>query len=370
MPFALSVGAGVLGTAAAAELWGRFKRRVFALTLDRDTGVQRRAMAPPNVDAVDEYYPGCVEHELATKRELQNERGFLTLRNGFNIFHQSWGPLSGEVKAVVIFFHGYGDHSDFVISLKARALCNLGPMACVGFDMPGHGRSDGLHVHIPDWHDFVGTAREILVEHLLPAIRGRWPGARLFGFGESMGGGVLFSLLVRERDLFQGAIMVCPMLFVSEDILPPFPILKAFLALSNCLPLWPIAPNKDVKQVCNADEKFRAWLLGESKYQRRLIPMAQPRLLTGYNFVTPASEYMRGKIPEFDTPALIIHGGADVVCDHRVSEELFQKMRNADKTFLYPEGVWHMDLFHGGPKMNEGIKARLEAVAAWIVERS
>mmetsp|Transcript_118952 Transcript_118952/g.330471 ORF Transcript_118952/g.330471 Transcript_118952/m.330471 type:complete len:80 (+) Transcript_118952:1-240(+) len=78
---------------------------------------------------------------------------------------------------------------------------------------------------------------------------------------------------------------------------------------------------------------------------------------------------MRSKIPEFDVPTLIVHGGGDTVTDHRVSKELFERMKNPDKEFLSPEGVWHLDLFNGGPSHREGVRERLTAVASWISKR-
>ena len=45
--------------------------------------------------------------------------------------------------------------------------------AAIGVDMPGHGRSDGLWVHIPDWMEFVDAAAV-----RCSASRAARPGAR------------------------------------------------------------------------------------------------------------------------------------------------------------------------------------------------
>merc|ERR1740123_690735 len=71
----------------------------------------------------------------------------------------------------------------------------MGRFAAVAFDLPGHGRSDGLIAHIPCWFEFIDAAREVVVEHLPNVCFKRYPGTKMFGLGESIGGGVLFSLL-------------------------------------------------------------------------------------------------------------------------------------------------------------------------------
>lgn len=266
--------------------------------------------------------------------------------------------------------HGFGDHSDFLIGLKAKALCNMGPFAAVAFDLPGHGRSDGSFVNIPDWHRFVDAAQEVVVSHVKPLIAARWPGARIFGMGESMGGGVLFTMLARDRALLDGAIMVCPMLFVSRELLPGPPILQIFKHIMvPCWPSWPLSPNKEIRDFLFKDPDVKEYVLERSTYHKNLTYTVKPRLATAYELAFCAGDWMRSKIPEFDVPTLILHGGGDVVTDHRVSKELFEKMKNPDRAFLCPDGVMHLDLFHGGPTQREGAKERLIAVVDWVSKR-
>jgi len=307
---------------------------------------------------------------VVASSKTENERGFFTLRSGLNIFYQIWKP-DVEVKAAVLLLHGFGEHSDLSMAHKAKVLCSLGPFVTVAFDMPGHGRSDGLAAHIPDWLDFVDQAREVFLEHLRPLLLERWKGLKIFGLGESMGGGVLFTLLAREKELFDGAILVCPMLFVSRDLFPPWIVLQLFKqVLAPLLPLWPITPTKDLADVCNCDPQMRTFYnVSGAGLHHQIAYKAKARLQTGAELAFVAGEWMRCKIPEYDVPSLIIHGGADAVTDHKVSRELFAGMRHADKEFLYPSDVWHADIFHGGPRCYEACKERFQAVAHWIEER-
>jgi len=349
--------------------WKRFRKWAFEFVADRDTGEQRRRAAPFNVEITKEGVPGSFDIEAAESRALRNERGFFTLRDGRNIFYQTWSPFTGEVKGVVIFFHGFGDHSDFLHGIKAKAICNLGPFATAGFDLPGHGRSDGRSVDIPDWLAFVDSAQEVVVEHLRPLITRQWNAPKVFGFGESMGGGVLFTLLVREKNLFDGAVLICPMLFVSRDMFPPWLVVQLFKhVLANLLPLWPIAPNKKLDALCNSDPAVLHHI-ENTPHDSFIRYRAQPRLSTAITLAFNAGEWMQKKIVEFDTPALIIHGQGDRVTDHRVTKELFANMKHSDKEFLYPQGCWHSDLFHGGPRLREENRERFDAVVTWLEKR-
>mmetsp|Transcript_111103 Transcript_111103/g.321110 ORF Transcript_111103/g.321110 Transcript_111103/m.321110 type:complete len:376 (-) Transcript_111103:370-1497(-) len=373
-PEGLAIVAACAGAACAlllAWLFGQLRARAFARIAERDTGEKRRRLAPPRLDLSMEYLDGDLLHEISLSEDVANQRGFLTLANGENIFYQTWSRQSAAVRAVVIFIHGFGDHCDFLVAHKAKALCNSGPFAAVAFDLPGHGRSDGLYVSIPNWHTFVDAVREVVTEHLKPLIGRQWPQARVFGLGESLGGGVLFSMLVRDRELLHGAIMVCPMLFVCRDLFPPAIVMQFFKrVMVPCVPAWPVSPNKDIKEMLFHDQRVKRYVLEDSKHHKQLAYTSKPRVGTAYELAFPAGEWMQGKIPAFDVPALIIHGGGDTVTDHRVSQELFEKMKHPDKEMLHPDGVWHLDLFHGGPTQREGARERLAAVASWLLKRS
>jgi len=356
-------------------LWKRIKTGAFRQLETKATGEQRRKNCPISEELSIDYIsgmPGAFEVQACGSKQLINERGFITLKSGLNIFYQTWVPVDGNVQAGLVLLHGYGDHCDFQIPIKAQTLCSLEQLACASFDLPGHGRSDGLMTHIPDWLEFVDAAREVITEHLVPKLTKLRKGLKVFGMGDSMGGGVLFSLLARERELFSGAVLVCPMLFVSRDMFPPWLVVQIFKhLLVPALPLWPVAPSKDLSDFLNEDPAVMELCCKGGAKRHGTITMGScpPRLLTAYTLAFVAGDWMKSKIKDYDTPSLIIHGGGDKITDHRVSEDLFKNMQNKDKELLYPEGVWHGDLFHGGPTQYDANKERYEAVVQWIKKR-
>jgi len=360
---------GAAGALLVKLLWAKIRSRAFKPLADRLTGEQRRQHAPIFEEASAGYFPSSYEAQASASVTLENERGFVTLRNGRNIFSQFWWPAH-EVKAALIFFHGIGDHCDFQVALRAKALCSLGRFAAASFDMPNHGRSDGDLVDITDWFSFCDECREVVEEHLKPKFLKRYSGLRFFIIGESMGGGVLFTILAREKELFDGAILLAPMIFVSRDLFPPWIVVQIFKhVMVPLLPTWPIAPNKDIGELCNSDPEV-AKCFNNAPLHAKLIYPTQPRLGTGYQLAFVAGEWMKDKLPEYDVPSLIIHGKADSVTDPNVSKELFERMQQPDKELLMPDGVKHADVLHGGPKMYEDCKGRFQAIAAWIDKRS
>lgn len=98
LPAVACVGAAC--AASASWLSSTVRARVFSVIADRETGECRRKLAPPSVEISKEYLPGDVLNEIAMSKQLNNERSFITLKSGENMFYQTWAPLEGEVKAL------------------------------------------------------------------------------------------------------------------------------------------------------------------------------------------------------------------------------------------------------------------------------
>jgi acylglycerol lipase len=109
------------------------------------------------------------------------------------VFHQSWLP-DGPVRGVVVFVHGYGEHSGLYEPL-ARRLTRDG-IAVHALDTVGHGRSDGERAVITSWDHLVDDARQ-----LANLARAQHPGAPLVLAGHSGGGLAAFLLAQRSPQL-------------------------------------------------------------------------------------------------------------------------------------------------------------------------
>eukprot|EP00403_Amphidinium_massartii_P027728 CAMPEP_0178388348 /NCGR_PEP_ID=MMETSP0689_2-20121128/9543_1 /TAXON_ID=160604 /ORGANISM="Amphidinium massartii, Strain CS-259" /LENGTH=369 /DNA_ID=CAMNT_0020008741 /DNA_START=26 /DNA_END=1132 /DNA_ORIENTATION=- len=359
-------GGGCVALASCA--WKSLEKWSRKLIADCDTGEQRRANTPPHIQ-VSNSYPaeGAYEFQVSKKAAVKNERGFITLKDGTNIFWQMWVPYTfSRPKAGLLFFHGFGDHCDAGLAMRAKALCSLGGFAGITFDMPGHGRSDGLIAYIPSWDAFISSIMEVVVDHLIPKLKALQPTMKIFGLGDSMGGGVLYSLLIREKELFKGAVLACPMLFVHPDLAPPYPVVLVLKhVVRHLIPLWPIVPSKDLEGECWEDPEMLEMIRNWTPHRGLVYGRAKPRLETGYQIFFVGGDWMRANIPEYDTPTLIFHSPQDSVTDYRVSKELYDSMKGTDKMLIDPPNVKHADLFHGGPTKYDETAERMQIVLKW-----
>jgi alpha-beta hydrolase superfamily lysophospholipase len=95
------------------------------------------------------------------------------------LFHRWWVP-SGEPRAALAVIHGVGEHGDryapFAELLTARRA------AVHVMDLRGHGRSDGVRVHVDRWGSYLTDLAAFL--GAVGRVRGACP---VFLFGHSLG---------------------------------------------------------------------------------------------------------------------------------------------------------------------------------------
>ena len=202
--------------------------------------------------------------------ELREVSGFYQLKKatvngveGQRLFHTSLTPADGKVECVFAFVHGYQNHHRWSLMNIMRFYCVQHRAHVIGFDMPGHGLSDGHAVDLRDWHEFVGAAEEIVEALALPQCTALAPAPDrplpLFAQGVSMGGGVVASLALRRPELLSGMILEAPMLYVSDDLKPPKIVLSLFRHVIIKIPglvTWPVAPSKDIEERCFSDPEI------------------------------------------------------------------------------------------------------------------
>jgi pimeloyl-ACP methyl ester carboxylesterase len=118
---------------------------------------ERRALLPPPLIAVDD-------------QQLKQSSGYYQLQGatiagkvGGRLFYTVTTPASGEVRCVITFVHGFADSQGYVHQNTIRAHAQRLGACVIGVDMPGHGLSDGLIVHIPDWFEFIGAGEEAVI---------------------------------------------------------------------------------------------------------------------------------------------------------------------------------------------------------------
>lgn len=129
---------------------------------------------------------------------------------GLSIYYQAWLP-EGDPKAVIIIVHGLGEHSGRYDNL-VNHMVPLG-YALYGFDLPGHGKSDGVREFIEEFEDYADT-----LTTYRKMVEGWQPGKPIFLLGHSMGGLITTDYLIDHSHDFKGAVISAPAITVPDNI--------------------------------------------------------------------------------------------------------------------------------------------------------
>jgi alpha-beta hydrolase superfamily lysophospholipase len=136
--------------------------------------------------------------------QMQHEEGTFTGTGDLSLVWQAWLP-DEPPRAVLVIVHGFGEHCG-----RYRHLVDyLVPrgFAIYGFDLRGHGRSEGQRGAINSWDEF----RED-VARFLHLVREAQPDSPLFLMGHSMGGLIVSNYAVNDQSGLTGVILSSPQL--------------------------------------------------------------------------------------------------------------------------------------------------------------
>lgn len=159
-----------------------------------------------------------------------------------------------------------------------------------------------------------------------------------------MGGAVCTTLALQRPDMIDGMILEAPMLYVSDDLKPPWIIVQLFRHVIIKIPglkTWPVAPSKDILDRCFTDPA----LVAAARKSNPICYESKPRLASAYALAFQATEWMESRLKDVSVPFLILHGDADVVTDPEVSKTLYINACATSKTLKMVPGGKHADTF-------------------------
>ena len=106
-------------------------------------------------------------------------------------YFQGWEPETSP-RAVVCLVHGLGEHTGRYAHVAA-ALNDAG-YAVLGFDLRGHGKSEGLRGHTPSYETLMDD-----IGRLLDEAAQRYPGKAQFIYGHSLGGNLVLNYALETQ---------------------------------------------------------------------------------------------------------------------------------------------------------------------------
>ncbi len=254
-----------------------------------------------------------------------HKEGTLQSVGGLNLYYQSWHP-EGQVRAVLAIVHGLGGHS----GLFGNVVQYFVPKnyTVYGFDLRGHGRSQGQRGHINSWSEFREDVRTFL-----QLIKAQEPGCPCFLLGHSIGAVIVFDYVLRfpaEASALQGVIALSPAL--GPVGVSPFKLSLGRL-LSRVWPRFTLSTGINLSAASSDPAVIAAYAQDRLRHTQ-----GSARLATEY-LATVA--WIREHVAEWRSPLLILHGGADRVALPEGGCAFFQQVTILDKERREYCGVYH-----------------------------
>ncbi|GAB4479703.1 MAG: alpha/beta hydrolase [Anaerolineales bacterium] len=264
-------------------------------------------------------------------------------QDGTQFYARQWTPEKPQ--AAVILIHGHGEHINRYAHV-AQAFNQAG-FALLGFDLRGHGQSEGQRGHTPSYEQMQNDIADFFAQ-----VMRRYPGLPLFFYGHSMGGNLTLNYLLRAQPAVRGAIVTGPWIRLAFE--PPaakialakmMDAISPSFSQSSGLETAALSRNKAVVEAYIADP------LVHSKITSRLF-------LGMY----AAGLWSLEHAAELKVPLLLMHGSADRLTSPAASREFAEKAGSL-VTFKLWDGFYHE--IHNEPEQAEVI----QTMVAWLTAR-
>lgn len=335
---------GLVFCALAFLVLGRFSEAIVTYLFEsHSSATTRRSCYPPGQH--DRPTPAIDPPE--ERREIAEAWAYHKLPDGRRLWWLRLLP-AGRPRAVVLFLHGFEDHSSFSLYNTAKAFAEHTGCVALLVDQPGHGRSDGLHALVTCWEAHMRAVEDwcdavCVPERLAHATAGA-DGERLplplFAFGSSMGGALAISLAMRRPTFFDGLMLIAPMVRLSPRLRPPAHVYAVLQVLSRVPVLCDLAliPRSDRTRLNYA--VAAAWRLEEHLFRNGLAYMGKTRLRTARALLA-ATDHISAHMERLRTPFIVLHGTHDQTTAPEMSKELVRRATSTDRACELVEGATH-----------------------------
>ncbi len=262
--------------------------------------------------------------------------------DGLTLYRQWWLPAN-DPKAVVMLFHGLGEHSGRYTHV-AGAL-NAAGYAVHAVDHRGHGKSEGKPVYVKSYGEFMSDL--VLFRDLVEKAH---PDLPLFVLGHSMGGNLAVGHTLAHQDGLAGLALSGPALKAGDDIKP--------IQIKIIGVLGRVAPGFR-PQALDASSISRDPAVVEAYRNDPLVFTGKMSAGIGWALIERMQQFP-SQYGELRLPILLQHGTADTMANVEGSRELERLAVNATVTSHYYEGLYH-EIFNEPEQ-----QAVLADLVAWL----
>lgn len=259
---------------------------------------------------------------------------------------KAWLP-SELPKAMICLVHGFAEHLGRYEHVGAHMTAQ--GYGLIGFDLRGHGKSEGRRAHAPNFAALLEDARSFIA-----LVSEKFPQIPLFLYGHSMGGNIVANFILRNKPTYlQGVIITSPWLRLSFS--PP--AIKLWLAniMAKIYPQFTEKNELNTQELSHDEEVGKAY-----NADPLVLHTITARLFTE---ITKSGLYAILSAKGFSLPLLLMHGTGDNITSHKASQEFASKV---PQNLITTE--WWADMRH--ELHNEVVKEKVLAkISEWVNER-
>jgi alpha-beta hydrolase superfamily lysophospholipase len=243
--------------------------------------------------------------------------------DGVNIYTREWLP-DEDPRASVVLVHGLGEHCaryDHVAAVFAKNNIRM-----QGFDLRGHGKTDGQRGHIPSFELAMRDIDHFISQAMLTA-----KGKPVILYGHSMGGAmVLYYALLRKPKL-TGIISTSPGIATGTPVNPV--TLAVGQLLYNFAPSFTLPNGLDVNNLSHDPDVIQAY-----KKDPLVTPKVSARL--GLDVINNG-KYILDHAGEFTLPLLLMQGSNDHIVSPEATWQFSRRVPPSLITYKLWEGLDH-----------------------------
>jgi len=239
------------------------------------------------------------------------------------IYYQAYLP-KGDIRGSIIIVHGLGEHSgryDNVVDYLVPK-----GFAIYGFDLLGHGKSDGKREFVEKYEDFTET-----LTNYKNKVKSWQPGKSLFLLGHSMGGLIATEYLIDHSHDFEGAIISAPLITVSDNI-NKFTIISGKI-LSAIAPTFGITA-LDPKAISRDPKVVNEYINDPLVYQGKTTARLSVELLK-------AIMRVNAEVSRIAVPFIVLQGSDDRLVNPQGAKMLHERAGSQDKSIRIYDGLYH-----------------------------
>lgn len=249
--------------------------------------------------------------------------GSVSTTDGLTLFTQHWLP-NATPRGLIVLTHGLGEHSGRYA--RHAAAFTAADFAVFGYDLRGHGQSDGPRGHTPTFGHFLDDLSLVIA-----TARGITPDGPLVVLGHSLGGLITANYALDHADGLDAVILTSP--YLALAFAPPALVATLARAAASFLPAMQIGNQLDVTGLSRVPDVVQAYQDDPLVHDRISLSLANTSLSLGATLTARAAE--------FQPPLLIQHGTADRLTSPTASRAFFDAVAHDRKHYIAYDGWYH-----------------------------